>query len=372
MLSLPSTDSDVVCLQEVCPESFESDFLFLKDLGYDSCEMHKKGRFRPATFWKSSVLELAEKPAHKDRTLLTAFRRNDRIWYILNVHLQAGNQAQRRVRQINEGVKAVLTMARKLKEPNPEQEIALIVCGDFNGSHECGAIRYLEDGFVDETFLEDGKSVSSGKKELPLANPMVDVATVSGTREPPATMVVSELIPILLQGKEEEAFGNPVMSQNTVDRLTRIYQRLASDGKTMNVADVERWLVTINGKSGRGSEFREAAAQMGRKDPNNPDDPSRDSKDYFLPSGSVLTLESFLQVYNTELAAGKFWGVAYDLAALGEPLSVQELFHGRYDRMYCSAACWPVSVLEFVATEHCPNAVEPSDHLPVAAVFTAK
>jgi hypothetical protein len=121
----------------------------MKDLGYNEHEMFKKGRFRPATFWKSSRLSLVAPPVHKDRTLLTVFepavvvkpnvnndnnkihadssngqqekkvkgkvQQKQRYWYILNCHLQAGGQAQRRLRQIMEGIKAVLTAARKFK-----------------------------------------------------------------------------------------------------------------------------------------------------------------------------------------------------------------------------------------------------------------
>jgi hypothetical protein len=100
-------DACVVCLQEVAPGSFENDFSFMQEIGYGGREMFKKGRFRPATFWKSDRLELAAPPVHKDRTILTAFRRkNDdgaRNWYVLNCHLQAGNQGPRRLRQIHEG-----------------------------------------------------------------------------------------------------------------------------------------------------------------------------------------------------------------------------------------------------------------------------
>ncbi len=45
-------DPDVVCMQEVSPLSFESDFDFMSELGYDGVEMFRRGRFRPATFWK--------------------------------------------------------------------------------------------------------------------------------------------------------------------------------------------------------------------------------------------------------------------------------------------------------------------------------
>jgi hypothetical protein len=146
-------------LQEVAPQSLDDDFAFMRDLGYDEHEMFKKGRFRPATFWKSSRVSLVATPVHKDRTLLTVFepavgsessnnhvvkenvdgkplpetkgkgkgqqqqqqqqqqqeQHQQRYWYILNCHLQAGGQAQRRLRQIMEGIKAVVTAAKKLK-----------------------------------------------------------------------------------------------------------------------------------------------------------------------------------------------------------------------------------------------------------------
>jgi hypothetical protein len=141
-----------VCLQEVCPESFETDFAFMKDdLGYDGCEMFKRGRFRPATFWKTDRVELVMPPIHKNRTLLTIFRTTkkqtsaegeshdsntsaatkkqtsaeeksrscntsaDSLWFVLNCHLQSGPNGPRRVRQIDEGMKSILTAARKLK-----------------------------------------------------------------------------------------------------------------------------------------------------------------------------------------------------------------------------------------------------------------
>jgi len=93
----------------------------MQELGYDGKEMFKKGRFRPVTFWKTKKCELAAPPVHKDRALLTAFRllhseeEKGRNWYILNCHLQAGKEGKRRVRQINEGVRAVMTLAKKLK-----------------------------------------------------------------------------------------------------------------------------------------------------------------------------------------------------------------------------------------------------------------
>lgn len=66
-------NADVVCLQEVCAGSFESDFTFMHSLGYDKHEMFRKGRFRPATFWRSNRVTQYGSSLHRDRCLVTAF-----------------------------------------------------------------------------------------------------------------------------------------------------------------------------------------------------------------------------------------------------------------------------------------------------------
>ena len=125
-------DADVVCLQEVSPLSFDEDFAFMAELGYEGIQF-KKGRFRPATFWMKDRVELATEPMHKDRTLLTSFRllsvddddnenegikkeEEESYWHVLNCHLQAGKQGGRRLRQIHEGVTTAFKTAKnKLK-----------------------------------------------------------------------------------------------------------------------------------------------------------------------------------------------------------------------------------------------------------------
>lgn len=375
-------DADIVCFQEVSPESFSSDFAFMSDLGYDGVELFKKGRFRPATFWKTSQWELATPAAHKDRCLLTAFRRpktsgaEQHNWIVCNCHLQAGKQGPRRVRQINEAVKGAVTIARKLKEPKPEEQIKLIVCGDFNGGSECGAVRFLEDGYLDETFIEDGAPVSSNLKKLPLSQPMLDVpssvdrSSTKGTNSaPPPTMVVAELMNNLM---EEATYDDPILSKSMIERLERIYKKLANKDGVMTNKEVQGWLKTINLKLNRGDEFRSAAKHMGWVDPN-PEDPHEvQKKRVQIPEDGVLTLEGFTDVYQQELSRGKFWGIAHDMDVLGDPLPDEGVFEARYDRMYCSAALEPVAVLDTVSTVPCPNANEPSDHLPVAATFKIK
>eukprot|EP00980_Cylindrotheca_fusiformis_P015830 scaffold4637_cov128-Cylindrotheca_fusiformis.AAC.1 len=347
-------NADIVCLQEVSPDTFATDFEFMSDLGYDGVELFKKGRFRPATFWKTSKCELSLPAVHKDRCLLTAFRSSsqsseetEHSWFVCNCHLQAGKQGQRRVRQISEALKATMTMARKLKE--------------------CGAVRYLEDGYIDENFVEDGSPVSSGRKEVPLASPLLDaVLSVERHDGPPPTMVVSELISNLM---EEATYDNPILSNAMKDRLGRIYRRCANEDGVMTVKEVEIWLLTINLQLNRGDEFREAAKQMGWVDPNPEDSYDAQKKRVMLPESGILTLEGFIEVYQKELSRGKFWGIAHDMAVLSDPLPDAGLFEARYDRIYCTAALQPVAVLDTLSEKPCPNPDEPSDHLPVAASF---
>ena len=61
--------ADVICLQEVSPESFAQDFAFLTAAGYGH-ELLNKGRMRCATFFKSDRFELRHSFC-KDRTLTT-------------------------------------------------------------------------------------------------------------------------------------------------------------------------------------------------------------------------------------------------------------------------------------------------------------
>jgi mRNA deadenylase 3'-5' endonuclease subunit Ccr4 len=129
---------DVVALQEVSPISFEEDFSFMSELGYDGVEIFKRGRFRPATFWKTRKCQIVTPPVHKDRTLLTAFHLNlpedhklkSRTWHVLNCHLQAGPNGARRLRQINEGVKASINLGKKMK--GETSLFTTMVCATFD------------------------------------------------------------------------------------------------------------------------------------------------------------------------------------------------------------------------------------------------
>lgn len=224
--------------------------------------------------------------------------------------------------------------------------------------------------------------MTSGKKELPLSGSMVDVMALPIDRQPlPPTLVVSELISLMIAPKESEsgkdmatAWENPDLSSDMIQRLCRIHAKLASKktshGKVMTLKDVEKWLTIINLQVGRGDEFREAARQMGWKPGH--EEPSEDEpkERIELPLDGELTEEGFIAVYLAELRGGKFWGIAHDMAVLGDPLNIKELFQARLDRMYASNVVKTTAVMDFLSAKPCPNEKEASDHLPIAAAFS--
>jgi hypothetical protein len=257
--------------------------------------------------------------------------------------------------------------------------LPVIVCGDFNGGLECGAVQFVEKGFVDTAFVEDGEPITSSRKDIPFAAPLIDVASCID-RPAPNTLVVPELISLLVKGGSESAYENPDLSGDVVERLTRVYDKYATlqhgDDKVMQRSDVEAWLIDINGQVGRGSEFREAARQMGWVEPPADDkeedgasDTEKQKVKIELPSDGVLSLDGFVKVYHAELRQGKFWGIAHDLAIMGEALPEVGVYQSRFDRMYCTSAVQPTAIVDFVCSKPCPNEEEPSDHLPVAAAF---
>jgi hypothetical protein len=138
-------------------------------------------------------------------------------------------------------------------EPDPETSLRLIICRDFNSGPKGAAVRYLEDGFVDSTFLEDGENGMSSKKQMPLSSPLTD-AMCAVDREPSPRLVMPKFISLMVK---EGTVDDPAFSNDLVEEFTRIFgwrtnhMNEKTSEKCMDVSDVKKWLIAINGIVGR-------------------------------------------------------------------------------------------------------------------------
>ena len=152
-------DADIVCIQEAAGDTFETDFEFMRTLGYEAV-LHKKFRFRCATFYRPERFTI-NLVAHEDRALVTSFERPDasdgdeqpRPLYVANVHLSGGAAPDRRLRQIHGVTERVRKWAAKPKPvlvgrqgsatrrkqeasladgSNGDEAPCVIIAGDFN------------------------------------------------------------------------------------------------------------------------------------------------------------------------------------------------------------------------------------------------
>jgi endonuclease/exonuclease/phosphatase family metal-dependent hydrolase len=172
-----------VCLQEVYAESFELDFAFLVEAGYTGNALHRKGRMRPATFWKPDQLRLVGEPLYKDRSLVTCFERTDskqagagRVLEVENAHLTAGPEGEgRRVRQVHESLTTVTKQLKKIRGATrkkkkggeeDKEELNLVVVGDFNSEAPGPLFQYLTS--------QEPDSTQKTSKQRP-CGPLVDV-----------------------------------------------------------------------------------------------------------------------------------------------------------------------------------------------------
>ncbi|KAJ1452444.1 Endonuclease/exonuclease/phosphatase [Pelagophyceae sp. CCMP2097] len=382
--AIAEANADVVLLQEVSPETFPDDFAFMADLGYEALMYSKKGRFRPATFWKSTKCTLLAE-AHRDRCLLTTFEtapcENRKVICVVNAHLQAGPEGGRRLRQTVEALDHATKSLKKLGVPP-----RIVFAGDLNGGDDSAAVRLLEDGFVKSGFVEDGE-VCTLKDKNNAAGIFLDASAAASERPPPPTLVVPELYASISKG-ESTGTRQDDLSDDAVSAFREAFFERASGvfegGKVMTKGDVEAWLVDINGHVGRGSEFRAALEFMAPTPPTPPPPSAVDAAPDALeepaplrrefPADSLpLSVDSFVEIYRQELRQGKVWGVAHDLGALGKwPLPQTRkgaLFTARFDRIYCSEHLRVVSVRDSTSDVPCPNANHASDHLPVGAVL---
>jgi hypothetical protein len=156
--------------------------------------------------------------------------------------------------------------------------------------------------------------------------------------------------------------------------LDQIFEKFSSDeGETLTKEEVAEFLMKINGQVDRGGTSRHAAAVF-------------EKKTEALKS-AVLTRQDWYGIFARELGEGKWWQVVYDLEVCGATLrsppanGTGQHYQGWLDYMYFDSgqlACMGVQEA-LTDDERCriyndgdalPNEWYPSDHLPVAALFS--
>lgn len=157
------------------------------------------------------------------------------------------------------------------------------------------------------------------------------------------------------------------------EALDFVFEKFSSNGSTLTQDEVNKFLILTNGELGRGGTFRHTTALFKRK----------------IESSSEnveLTKDDWYSVFARELSEGKWWQVVYDLDKCGFNIRSHhsdnkktEFYQGWLDYIYFHRL--DCLLVQDVLTEEervsiyeegdaLPNQWHPSDHLPVATVFS--
>jgi len=353
--TLLTARADIVCIQEASGATFAEDFGFMTAAGYDAA-LHRKYRLRPATFWRRGAFRCIH-TSHRDKVLITVLRsvtEPTRIVSVLNGHLTAAPQPERRFRQVFDALDQLRKDLKRLQVP-PESA-AVVVCGDFNAAPADSATHHLlTGGTVDAEFREPrwpDRRLSS-KPRRHIFAPFSEVYQ-EALGAPPVTLLGSRIAGTL------DADGAPTAA--LMSAIDDLFERFARASDRMTWAEVEAWLCAINRAPDRGSEHRKARAIV-----------EAEGTDW-------LSREAWIGIYASELAEGKFWSVLHDLQVCGvQPPGARVLYEASLDRIYASGltirAAWdPLTPARRAALLGggigLPNAWHPSDHLPLGAVLS--
>ena len=310
----------IICVQEASEKSIQNnvaDFYFLSP-AYSSVVI-KAGRMRVITFYKSSELEIFsnghDDPSQysKDRTVVVPFIHKltkKRVW-VVNCHLSAGPNGDRRLRQLSDALDFVKKKAKALGLDTNN----IIVAGDFNSDDnefplgETSALTaLLRNGETGKNFTELAEIVTKKGKKQGFGT-FVDAYSMAYGGNPPPTLVCPQLIPSLCGKKDapEGVLGSTsskiVPTRALVKMIGSIFDAYRRDAVGMDKAAVEEFLVDINHVLGRGSEFRSAMEFFDASSATKP---------------KMLSCDDLLNVYVRELEGSKFWGVAFDIYSISK------------------------------------------------------
>lgn len=350
--------ADILCLQETTPETFAQDWSFLNDAGYDHA-LHRKDELRCATFWRRDRWSLLEPPRHQDRTLLTALGslHGSRYVVVANVHLKAGAEPARRLRQVAEALEQI--EKRGVARGARPEEIPVVLCGDFNCDvHRSAAGRLLRQEEVTPDFREESfpdLELTRRPRKTRLG-PFRDVYREAFGEVSPPTLLLPDRRSFFFSADDG-------LSPAYRAAVRALFLRFAQGRPSLDRSAVDAWIATINGEARRGSEWDKAERLLAER------------------GEEGLREEELQAIYEAELREGKPWGVIHDLIRCGAlteapPARVQAL---RFDQIHVAGPLevaavrrpesegWFRQRIERGAT--LPDGDHPSDHLPVGAVL---
>jgi endonuclease/exonuclease/phosphatase family metal-dependent hydrolase len=366
---ISNASADVVCFQECSPDSVCNDLDFMQELGYDGLVQEKKGDQRPATFWKSDRIHSVA-TFHTDRALVTAFKlveEPDNMFWVVNAHLSAGPNADRRLRQAEEALKKIVTETKKMKIAPGEFGLACIFCGDMNSQGRTAVDQFLVNGQVGPDFREAGspfeemqqcKHITQKVKQQSVGRFVHAARAAFGEGD-----MVSMLLPNLVS-KMLDRDGS--LTPAVVEGVNLAFDRFCAEDDTMDKAAIQKYVSAVNPEEG----IRYYMDGVGNE--------------YGPCNVERWTREDFHQRFHRYLTQGHFWLVEYELRTLnGSGIEVPSEGPCKlcFDHLYFTQALTLVGVQDPLTSEQkrrvwgppwdvLPNEWHPSDHLPVAAAFT--
>ena len=161
-----SFDSDILCLQEIEKEHYESHYSpFMTSLGYKGITMNGKNKpVGNAIFYKDNLFTL-QSSNERSRALIANLKvtsdENSKTLIVANVHLE-GNP-MKPAERFNQ-MKSLLSQIQKQETTVADQQI--IICGDFNCNHEDGIYKMMSTGSLSSTEIDTVANLPYTKQDF--------------------------------------------------------------------------------------------------------------------------------------------------------------------------------------------------------------
>ncbi|XP_043251424.1 2',5'-phosphodiesterase 12-like isoform X2 [Colletes gigas] len=151
-------NADIICLQEVDKNVYENDLVALCALNYDGI-YNLKDFSGFNTIWSQIQNENVKQTFLNRSTIIQTLtlrsKENSEILLVGNTHLYYRPQAGYiRLLQAYYGLIYLQKFAKEMIEQNPECNVSIIYCGDFNSGPESGVYRLMTEKYIPENHAE--------------------------------------------------------------------------------------------------------------------------------------------------------------------------------------------------------------------------